>query len=66
MIHSLDQVVSAIQILLLLLVPRSFLCHYLPCKIGAVDFGDADTGLVEGRVAIVVARGVSPAIILFR
>ena len=61
-VHGLDQIISAIQIILLLLVRRGLLRHYLSSQIRAVDFSDADTGLIEGRV-VVVARGVPPAII---
>ena len=62
-VHGFDQIFSAIQIILLLLVRRGLLRHYLSSQIRAVDFSDADTGLIEGRVVVVVARGVPPAII---
>ena len=62
--HGLDQIICAIQIILLLLVRRGMLRHYLSSQIRPVDFGDVDTGLIEGRV-VVVTRGVPPAIIFF-
>ena len=65
-VHGLNQILSAIQIILLLLVRRGLLRHYLSSQIRAVDFSDTDTGLIEGWVVVVVARGVPTAIIFTR